>query len=159
MNRIRTSALVVFAVLAALLALSAITVSAEPASATITISESQVNSTFRVTNPINRRVTNVAVDLQPGQAVVSATLTVRAPRGQATTSYQTVSIWTPSVVNGHITWTLVSATANGTPASSQLVSQINTSIGTSWRAYWRSQHPGRATGVTVDASQVVITYS
>ena len=157
MNRQHRTLLLV--IVSALLALSIAAVSAEPASATVTITEAQINSSFRVTNPVYRRVTNVRVDLQPGQAVVAATLTVRAPRGQTTTVYQTVSSWIPSIVNGRISWTLASATVNGSPASSQLISQINTAVGASWRTYWRSQHPGRATAVTVDDQQVVITYA
>ncbi|MBL8148181.1 MAG: hypothetical protein JNL34_17525 [Anaerolineae bacterium] len=159
MNHLRKSSLFVIAVLFAALALSAVTVSAEPANATVTLSEAQINSSFRVTNPAYRRLTNVRVDLQPGQASVSATLTVRTPRGQTTTVYQTVSTWIPSIVNGRILWTLSSATVNGSPASSQMISQINAAIGASWRAYWRGQHPGRATTITVDDNQVVITYN
>lgn len=159
MNRVRKSVLLVIVVFAALFGLSVVSAGASPAEATVTLTEAQINSSFRVTNPINRRITNVNVDLQPGQAVVSATMTVRGPRGQATTTYQTISTWTPAIVNGHVTWTLVSATANGSPASQQLINQINSSIGTSWRAYWRSQHPGRVTGVTVDDNQVVIAAS
>ena len=157
MNRQHRTLLLV--IVSALLALSIAAVSAEPASATVTITEAQINSSFRVTNPVYRRLTNVRVDLQPGQAVVSATLTVRAPRGQTTTVYQTVSTWIPSIVNGRVSWTLSSATVNGSPASSQLVSQINAAVGASWRTYWRSQHPGRATAITVDDNQVVVTYS
>lgn len=159
MNHLRKFSLFVITALFAALALSAVTVSAEPANATVTLTEAQINSSFRVTNPVYRRLTNVRVDLQPGQAVVSATLTVRAPRGQTTTVYQTVSTWIPSIVNGRVSWTLSSATVNGSPASSQLVSQINAAVGASWRTYWRSQHPGRATAITVDDNQVVITYS
>lgn len=158
MNHIRKSSLFILIAILSLFALSAV-VSAEPAQATVTLTEAQINSSFRVTNPAFRRVTNIRVDLQPGQAVVSATITVRAPRGGTTTTYQTVSTWIPSIANGRVTWTLLSATANGQPASSQLISQINTSIGASWRAFWRIQHPGRATGITVDDNQVVITYS
>lgn len=154
----RTRIALVVAVIA-LLAVSALSISAAPAAATVTITETQVNGSFRVTNPVNRRVTNVRVDLQPGQAVVNATITIRAPRGNSTTSYQTVSTWTPSIVNGYVRWTLTSATANGAPASTDLITQINTSIGASWRAYWRGQHPGRATAITVDDTRVVITYS
>jgi len=159
MNRTYRTLLLAAVIVSALLALSIAAVSAEPASATVTITEAQINSSFRVTNPVYRRVTNVRVDLQPGQAVVGATLTVRAPRGQTTTVYQTVSSWIPSIVNGRVSWTLASATVNGSPASSQLISQINTAVGASWRTYWRSQHPGRATAVTVDDNQVVITYA
>ncbi|MFN8377889.1 MAG: hypothetical protein U0452_04385 [Anaerolineae bacterium] len=159
MNRIRKSSLFVLFALFALFTLSAVMVSAEPANATVTITEAQINNSFRVNNPAYRRVSNVQVNLVPGQAVVSATITIRAPRGQTTTSFQTVSSWIPSIVNGHINWTMSSATANGTPASSQLVGQINAAIGASWRAYWRSQHPGHATAITIDDNQVIITYN
>ena len=72
MKHLLKSGLFVFAAVLTLFALS-VAVSAEPAQATVTLTETQINSSFRVTNPVYRRVTNLHVDLHPGQAVVSAT--------------------------------------------------------------------------------------
>ncbi len=149
----------VLLVIIAILAVGALAVSAEPAARAVTVTEQQINSSFRVTNPVGRRVTNVRVDLQPGQAVISSTITLRRPAGQSSTTNQTVSTWTPTVTGGRLSWVLTSATVNGSPASADLINQINTAIGTSWRSYWRVQHPGRATAVTIDDNQVVITFS
>jgi hypothetical protein len=142
-----------------MLTLSAFSVSAAPAARAVTITEQQINSSFRVTNPVSRRVTDVRVDLQPGQAVISATITLRRPAGQATTSFQTVSTWTPVITNSRLSWTLTSATVNGSAASTDLINQINAAIGTPWRSYWRTRHPGRLTAITIDQQQIVLTFS
>ena len=111
---------------------------------TITLSESDINSSFRVTNPRLRTITNVNVDLQPGQVVITATFT--APK----TSPIPVSVTlVPSVSNGRVTWTVLSATANGRAASADLLTQINASISTSWRNYWKGKRPGYVTSLTV----------
>jgi flagellar basal body-associated protein FliL len=121
---------------------------------TITITEEQVNNAYWVTNPARRSVTNISVDLQPGQAVVSATIVYRR------VTYATVSTWTPSVSNGRLTVTLTSATANGQPASQDLINQINASIGTSWRRYWQDQAgTGRLQSVTVTDTDMTLTFA
>jgi hypothetical protein len=128
---------------------------------TVVITEDQINSSYRVTNPWRRSVTNLSVDLQDGQAVITATLTTRVGSGRQaqTTTYQTSSVWTPSISNGRIYWTLVSATANGEPASQELINQINLSISSSWRNYVRAQTEGRVTGITVTENDMTITWA
>lgn len=78
---------------------------------TVSLSESDINSSFRVTNPRLRTITDVKVDLQPGQVVIRATYTT--PK----TSPIPVSVTlAPTVSNGRVTWTVLSATANGKAA-------------------------------------------
>jgi hypothetical protein len=121
---------------------------------TVTFTEEQVNDAYWVTNPPRRSVSNVAVDLQANQAVVSATITHRR------VTYATVSTWTPSVVNGRLTWTLASATANGQPASQDLINQINASIASSWRRYWLDQiGNGRLQSIVMSDTDVTLTFA
>lgn len=111
---------------------------------TVTLTESNINSSYRVTNPRHRSVSDVHVDLQPGQVVVTATFT--APK----TSPVPVSVTlVPSVSNGRVFWTVSAATSNGNPASADLLAQINASITSSWRNYWKGKNPGHVTSLTV----------
>ncbi len=128
-----------------------------PASRTVTITEAQINQSYRVTNPVQRGVSDVSVNLQPGQVVIASTHTIRT-RG-ANQTYVCSSVWTPGITNGVLTWTLGSATCNGTPATPQLIEQVNTHIGASWRTYWRTQRGGRVQSVTLTENDVTIAYA
>ena len=119
---------------------------------TVTLSETDINSSYRVTNPARRSVTNVNVDLQPGQVVISATFT--APK---TSPIDVSATLTPTLSNGRVTWSVLSATANGQPASADLLAQINASISSSWRNYWKSKHPGYVTSLTVTDDNITWT--
>lgn len=125
----------------------------------IVITEDQINESFRVSNPPSRRWTDVAVDLQSGQVVISGNLTLRAPLGQGTTSYAVSAIFTASVSSGRIYWALDSATANGQPATQQLITQINNSIASSWRNYIRTNaRSGHFTSVNITDSQIELSW-
>jgi hypothetical protein len=116
------------------------------------VTESDINSSFRVTNPRNRKITNVVVDLQAGQAVITATFT--APN----TSPIPVSVtMVPTLSNGRVTWAVSAASANGQSASSELLAQINASIGSSWRNYWKSKNMGKVTAFTITDDSVTWT--
>lgn len=125
----------------------------------LTITEEQINNSFAVTNPVARRWSNVSIDLQPGQAVVNGTLTLRRPTGVNVTTYTVSSVWTPTILNGRLYWTLVSATANGQPASAELTQQINNSIASSWRTYFRSQTTGSLTSIVITDSDMTLTWN
>ena len=119
---------------------------------TVSLSESDINSSFRVTNPRLRTITDVKVDLQPGQVGIGGTYTT--PK----TSPIPVSVTlAPTVSNGRVTWTVLSATANGKTASAELLTQINASISTSWRNYWKGKHPGFVTSLTVSDDSITWT--
>ena len=111
---------------------------------TVTLTETDVNSSYRVTNPARRSITNVYVDLQPGQVVITATFT--APK---TSPIDVSATLVPTLNNGRVMWSVLSATANGQPASADLLAQINASINSSWRNYWKGKHPGYVTSLTV----------
>ncbi|MDX2141110.1 MAG: hypothetical protein SF123_23710 [Chloroflexota bacterium] len=121
---------------------------------TVVTTEEDINDSYRVTNPARRSVSNVYVDLQPNQVVVSATITYRR------VTYATVSTWTPSVVNGRLTWTLVSVTGNGQPASQDLINQVNASIATSWRNYWADRAgTGRLQSIVITDNDITMTFA
>jgi hypothetical protein len=119
---------------------------------TVTLTESDINSSYRVANPRLRTITDVNVNLQPGQVVITATFTT--PR----TNPIPVSVTlVPSVSNGRVFWTVSAATANGQTASADLLAQINASISTAWRNYWKGKHPGYVTSLTVSDDSITWT--
>ena len=119
---------------------------------TVTLSESDINSSYRVTNPARRSITNVNVDLQPGQVVISATFT--APK---TNPIAVSATLLPTLSNGRVTWSVLSASANGQPASADLLTQINASISSSWRNYMKGKVTGKITAFTITDSSVTWT--
>jgi hypothetical protein len=136
------------------LALPMAVAGAQAATGSLTLTEAQINSSYRVTNPWRRSVSAMVVDLQPGQVVVSSTQTYRRA------SYAVVAIYTVSVQDGRIYWALASATANGQPASQALVDQVNASISSSWRSFFRQQAgTGRIQSVTITDTDVTIVYT
>lgn len=131
-----------------------ITVSTDGSSLSITVSESTINSAWRVT-ATRLRVDNVALDLQPNQVVVTATLT--PVRGGA---YPVRLVLTPTVSNGIVIWSMTSATVNGVAASGDQLSEINEAILNSWNNY-ASAHYGarRVTAVTITDTDITYTLS
>jgi hypothetical protein len=124
---------------------------------TKTYTEAQINSSFRVTNPASRNVSNVYVDLQPGQVTISESYTWRSNTGVRTDNI--VAVFTPSIVNGRVYWGVVSITANGQPASTDLITQINASLATAWRRWFGENGPaGHVTDLTITDSAISYTY-
>ncbi|HVO43448.1 MAG TPA: hypothetical protein VMT34_12535 [Aggregatilineales bacterium] len=80
---------------------------------TVTITEDQINSSYRITNPVRRSVTNAHVTLGDGIVTISATITHRDG-----TSYQAQSVWKPYIsARGALIFGFQSATVNGQPAT------------------------------------------
>jgi hypothetical protein len=122
--------------------------------ASITITEEDINSAYVVTNRPRRSVSDVFVDLQSGQVVVSATITLRNQSPIVATA-----TLVPSISNGRLTWTVTEVTANGQAASQSFVTQVNASITSSWRNYVRRQMGrGRVASVTITESDITITF-
>ncbi|GAB4548939.1 MAG: hypothetical protein OHK0023_12650 [Anaerolineae bacterium] len=121
---------------------------------TITITETEIND-YILPARYRRWVSSWNVDLQPGQAVVTAQLIY------ARKTYDTVSTWTPSVVNGRLEWTLVSGTSNGTPLTPEQVTLINNSARRALRdaveLYIRNKVRGTYTITSVTVSDSEIT--
>ncbi len=119
---------------------------------TVTLSEADINSSYRVTNPARRTISDVFVDLQAGQAVITASFT-----GVNTSPIAVNVTLVPTLSNGRLTWTVSEATANGQAASADLLKQINTSISTAWRNYWKGQVSGKLTTFTLSDDSVTWT--
>ena len=111
---------------------------------TVTLTERDINSSYRVTNPRHRTISDVYVDLQLGQVYITATFT--APK---TARIPVSATLVPSVSNGRVFWTVSAATANGKPASADLLAQINASFSSSWRNYWKGKNPDHVTSLTI----------
>ncbi len=118
----------------------------------VTLTESDINSSYRVTNPRNRTLSNVKVDLQPGQVVITATYTT--PKVSSIPVSVTL---VPTLSNGRVTWTVSAATANGQAASTDLLAQLNASISSSWRNYMKGKVSGKITAFTITDSSVTWT--
>lgn len=146
--------LILMVIVVALLAVfAAPTFAQSTVSTTVTVTEQQINESYRVTNNPRRSVSNIVVDLQPGQVVISATWTFprQAPINAVSTAVATVT-------NGRLTWTITSASANGQAVSQEVINQINSAIGSSWRSFFRRYlPPGRVTGLTITDTEAVIT--
>ncbi len=131
-----------------------ISVSTDGTSLSITVSESAINSAWRVT-ATRLRLDNIAVDLQPGQAVITATLT--PVRGG---SYPARVVASPTVSNGIVIWSLSSATVNGVAANADQLADLNETLLNSWNNY-ASAHYGarRVTAVTITDTDITYTLS
>jgi len=142
-----------------LVLLTTLAISALPAfaqeSRTFTLTEEEINNSYAVTNPFRRSLSDVQVDLQPGQVVISATLQLRRQLAK-----NVVGTFVPNVTNGRIYWTMTAATVDGEPASSDLVTQINNALSSSWVNYWRrNAQPGRFTAIDITDTDLTVTYT
>ena len=121
----------------AVVAMSVLPVSTASAAAatnqTITITEAQINSSYAVTNPHLRSISNVSVDLQDGQAVLNATVTTRDKK-----AYNTVSVFKPVIRYGAVRWMFVSATVNGQAVPQEVLNLLNSSLYPNWRSVFQS---------------------
>lgn len=127
---------------------------------TITVSEDAINSSYHVTNPRNRKITDAKVDLQTGQASVSFTFTERGKD-----PLKMVAVLLPVIKTNNVTWTLSTLTVNGTAATQDQINLINTTVGNSLRYEVRSLLKAKAhskcpaTAVTVSDTQISVTYT
>ena len=162
MNK-KTLVLVVAVIALLIVALPMVSAQAATPSAvgTLTITETQINNSFRVTNPINRHITNVHVDLQSangGQVEITGTYTWRT--GHGTQSANIAVVLVPVVSNGRLYWNVTSITDNGQPASADLVAEVNAHLAAAWRNYIKGKLPtGRIVSVTITDTEITFTYT
>jgi len=150
MNTIRKSLIIVI-VLAALALFAVPTFAA--VTKTVTLTETQVNDSYWVTNPAWRAVSDRSVDFQSGQVVVSETITPR--RGD---SVAVTITYVPSISNGRIIWTATAMTRDGDPVSDDLLGQINDHMSSSWARFWKEhRQPGRVTAIAVSEDAITVT--
>lgn len=120
---------------------------------TVTLTETQINDSYWVTNPSWRAVSDRAVDLQAGQVVVSETITLR--NGNPISVSAT---YTPQVSNGRIIWTATARTSNGDPVSDELLAQINANMSSSWARFWKEhRQAGRVTAIDISEDAITVT--
>lgn len=125
-------------------------------SATYTITEQDINA-YRLPSSIRRFVSNVSVDLQPDQAVVTARITY----GRLTVN--TASVWQPVISNGRLSWRAVSATVDGVPLSAEQLATLNNTvrraIEDAVRRYLdsRIRRSYRVESVQITDSEVIVT--
>ncbi len=152
---VRTITLVfVLTVAAALFAVPAFAQETDAPDYAKTFTEQQINDTFRVNNPRRARVTDMSVDLQPGQVVITSTFALR--NGETITVNRTS---VPSVVDGRVYWDVVSVvTEEGQTASDELIAQVNANIDAAWRNYFKGQVPGYAQDVTITENDITFVY-
>ncbi|MEL6148367.1 MAG: hypothetical protein AAFR56_02000, partial [Chloroflexota bacterium] len=86
-----------------------------------TITEQQINDSYRVNNPRRARVTDLNVDLVSDAAVVTAVYEFR--NGETAT---TTTTYVPSVVDGRVYWDVTGIVIDGGEnISDDLLEQIN----------------------------------
>ena len=145
--------LITLTVLIAVLGLAVVPAFAQTNSRTFSKTEAQINQSYRVTNPRWRSITDVFVDLQPGQVVISATYTTR---GVGPLTVETMLV--PVIRNGRLYWEATSASANGQSVSDAVLEQINNSMYYSWANFWRRSAPaGHVTGIDITEDAISIT--
>ena len=128
---------------------------------TLTYTEDEINASYWVTNPANRHISGVYVDLQAtdgGQVTISAVYTGR-PVGGTTRSADVAVVLQPRISNGRLFWDVVAIRADGQPASADIVRQVNAHLSASWRRYIADHVPaGRLTGVGISDDDITFTY-
>jgi hypothetical protein len=129
-------------------------VSVNSNSLSITISENTINGAWRVTAS-RLRVDNLAIDLQANQVAINGTLTPL--RGGAYTAQLIVR---PTVSNGTVTWSAVSASVNGVAANSDQLNEISSAFLDSWANYVKTTYGAqRITAVTITDADITYTFS
>lgn len=136
-----------------LLALPTFAQDAAQTTRTVTITEQQINDSWRIANSPRYRVEDKSVDLQPGQVVVTTTFIF--PRVGITAEVITTIV--PTVENGRIFWEATSIAANGDEVSEELLNQANAAVAASWRNYIKGRVSGRVIDLTITDSDATIT--
>lgn len=118
-----------------------------------TLTEQQINDSYRLNNPRRAAISDMSVDLQPNQVVINATHTGR------NNTVVTSTTMVPSVSDGRVYWEVTSVvTDSGVEAPAELLEQVNTWIAASWRVYIKQQYPGIITDVIVTDTDITYYY-
>jgi len=151
MNTIRKIALSI-GILVLLAALTVPTFAAD-VTKTVTLTETQINDSYWVTNPSWRAVSDRSVDLQAGQVVVNETISPR--KGDPVSVTIT---YTATVTNGRIVWKAAAMTKDGAAVSQELLDQINSHMSSSWVRFWKThRQPGHVTAIDIGEDAITVT--
>lgn len=124
----------------------------------IPVTEDQINRSLRFEFAFDRNVRNPQADLQPGQVVLTADISVRDPGRLSRTDYAVEAVFVPVIDSrGRLTWVMQSATANGQPASASLTRIINVAVGSGWRD-WADDNrlPRRVSSVEITDTEIIL---
>lgn len=125
----------------------------DPNARTLTITEAEINAAAWLTAGRGTRLSDAKVDLQAGQAVITATYTSRQG-----SSGLAVAVFVPTLEDGSVIWTLESASYDGQPASGDALVQMNYVLANSWARYLKQQH-GRQLLTGIEISEDAVIYS
>jgi hypothetical protein len=113
--------------------------------------ESQANEGIALLSSRVIGVTNEAIDFQPGQVVIEATLVPR--RGN---TVDVVVTLVPETTLQAITWTVTELLIGGQPAPTAMVELVNDSLTLRWTRYIRQQTPsGGAQSLQITDDQMI----
>ena len=123
------------------------------AATTLTVTEAQINTIYsgRVISTTSYVMSNITADLQPGKVIISSTITPKVG-GAAAIGKLTLK---PSVSGGKVTWSILSATLNGAPATGAQMTQLNTMFVSYWTMFMNLYYSGKTVNsVTITATQI-----
>ena len=121
----------------------------------LTLTEARINEAYVVTNPPRQSISDVYVDLQPGQVVIDATFTPR--RGDPAATQTTL---VPRLTGGRLYWTVTAVMVDGQPASAEIVAQVNAYIAASWQRYIREHaSAGRISDLVITEDDLTLTFA
>lgn len=122
---------------------------------TFTLTEDQINRAYQAGSTARWRVESKSVDLQPGQAVLSAVIT---PRGGNT--YTATVVFVPRLDGSSVVWDTTSVTVNGTAATEEQLATINSALVNSFRRYLKTTvNRYLVSGVQVTDDAIIYTYA
>lgn len=120
---------------------------------TLRLTEEAINDSFRVSERFRDRFDVSSVDLQPGQVVLNADVTLR------NSSFTLTIVVAPIVVEGHIEWQVTSITSDNAEASDALLQQVTRAFESAWRNYVRMQTGARVVlDITITDTDMTITF-
>jgi hypothetical protein len=120
---------------------------------TLTVTEAQINTLYsgKVVATTNYVVSNITADLQPGKVVINAKILPKIG-GAAANGKLTLK---PTVSGGKVTWSILSATLNGVPATGSQMTSLNNMILSYWTAFMNLYYSGKTVNsVTITATQI-----
>jgi hypothetical protein len=114
------------------------------------ITEDFINQSFRVTHPQSYTITGVHVDLQPGQAVISANLNLSS--GKVLAEQVT---FMPTVSDGVLFWIVSAATLDGQSLDPAIIARYNDAVTAFWSsAVWSQVADYAVTRVTITDTEI-----
>lgn len=151
--------LLALAALLIIVALPFAAASAQTITCTVTWTEAEINSTYAITNPAFRQVSDLVVDLQPGQVQVNFTLSIRVPR-EGIVTYPISAVLVPTIEDGRVFWSVTTTTVDGSALDESLIDRINDAIAQSWGRYLRaSLGRGIATSITITDTELITVHA